>query len=68
MKKNIVIILLFSIVEITLGQDTIITREFTRSIVDEKIDFSKVYHRKTGEKIAENDFVKMVKNNPNLQS
>ncbi|SFZ95190.1 Peroxiredoxin [Flaviramulus basaltis] len=66
MKKKILITILFFTVLMTFGQDKIIARKFTTSRV-EKIDFSKIYNKKTGEKIKKKDFIKMVENNPNLQ-
>ena len=53
-------------VMIAFCQNETFTKKFTRTKVV-KIDFSKIYYKKTGEKIKENEFVKLVKNNPNLQ-
>jgi len=66
MKKKILITLLFFTVLITFGQEKTITQEFTISRV-EKVDFSKIYNKKTGKKIKKKEYIKMVKNNPNLQ-
>ncbi|MCL7765463.1 redoxin domain-containing protein [Polaribacter sp. Z014] len=66
MKKKILITILFFTVSITFGQDKIITRKFTTTQV-EKIDFTKIYNKKTGKKIKKDDFIKIVGNNPNLQ-
>ena len=53
-------------VMIAFCQNETFTKKFTRTKVV-KIDFSKIYYKKTGKKIKENEFVKLVKNNPNLQ-
>jgi len=53
-------------VMIAFCQNETFTKKFTRTKVL-KIDFSKIYYKKTGEKIKEKEFVKLVKNNPNLQ-
>jgi hypothetical protein len=53
-------------VMVAFCQNETFTKKFTRTKVL-KIDFSKIYYKKTGGKIKENEFVKLVKNNPNLQ-
>ena len=66
MKNKFVIILMLFSAMVAFCQNETITKKFTRTKV-EKIDFSKIYYKKTGKKIEENEFVKLVKNNPNLQ-
>lgn len=66
MKNKFLIILMLFSVMVTFCQNETITKNFTRTKV-EKIDFSKIYYKKTGKKIEKNEFIKLVKNNPNLQ-
>lgn len=66
MKNKFLIILMSFSVMVAFCQNETFTKKFTRTKVL-KIDFSKIYYKKTGEKIKENEFVKLVKNNPNLQ-
>ncbi|MFD1294963.1 peroxiredoxin family protein [Lutibacter holmesii] len=66
MKKKVLITILFFTVLMTFGQEKIITQKFTTSRV-EKIDYSKIYDKETGEKINKKDFIKIIENNPNLQ-
>jgi len=49
----------------TFSQEKIISREYTTSRVV-KVDYSKIYNKQTGKQIKKKDFLKMVKNNPNL--
>ena len=66
MKKKILITLLFFTVLITFGQEKTVFRKFKTSRI-EKVDFSKIYNRKTGKKIKKKKYIKLKKNNPNLQ-
>ena len=66
MKNKFLIILMLFSVMVAFCQNGTITKKFTRTKV-EKIDLSKIYYKKTGNKIKKNEFVKLVKNNPNLQ-
>jgi hypothetical protein len=66
MKNKFLIILMSFSVMVAFCQNETFTKKFTRTKVL-KIDFSKIYYKKTGKKIKENEFVKLVKNNPNLQ-
>lgn len=63
--KFLTILMLFSVM-VAFCQNKTITKNFTWT-KNEKIDFSKIYYRKTGKKIEKNEFIKLVKNNPNLQ-
>lgn len=66
MKKKILITLLFFTVLITFGQEKTVFRKFKTSRI-EKVDFSKIYNKKTGKKIKKKKYIKLKKNNPNLQ-
>lgn len=66
MKNKFLIVLMLFSVMIAFCQNKTITKKFTRTKV-EKIDFSKIYYKKTGKKVEKNEFLKLVKNNPNLQ-
>ena len=66
MKKKILIALLFFTVLITFGQEKTVSRKFKTSRI-EKIDFSKIYNKKTGKKIKKKKYITLKKNNPNLQ-
>ena len=66
MKKKILIALLFFAVLITFGQEKTVSRKFKTSRI-EKIDFSKIYNKKTGKKIKKKKYITLKKNNPNLQ-
>jgi hypothetical protein len=66
MKNKFLIILMLFSVMVVFCQNETITKNFTRTKT-EKIDFSKIYYKKTGKKIEKNEFIKLVKNNPNLQ-
>jgi hypothetical protein len=66
MKKKILITLLFFTVLITFGQEKKVFRKFKTSRI-EKVDFSKIYNKKTGKKIKKKKYIKLKKNNPNLQ-
>jgi peroxiredoxin len=65
MKNKFLVILLFFIVSGIFSQ-TKITRKFTTTQV-EKIDLSKIYSKKTGEKIKKKKYIELVKNNPHIQ-
>ena len=54
MKNKFLIILMLFSVMITFCQNETITKNFTRTKV-EKIDFSKIYYKKTGKKIEKNE-------------
>jgi len=66
MKKKVLITLLFFTVLITFGQEKTVFRKFITSRI-EKVDFSKIYNKKTGKKIKKKRYLKLKKNNPNLQ-
>ena len=66
MKKKILITLLFFTVLITFGQEKKVFRKFKTSRI-EKVDLSKIYNKKTGKKIKKKKYIKLKKNNPNLQ-
>ena len=66
MKRKILIALLFFTVLITFGQEKTVSRKFKTSRI-EKIDFSKIYNKKTGKKIKKKKYITLKKNNPNLQ-
>ena len=66
MKKKVLITLLFFTVLITFGQEKTVFRKFITSRI-EKVDFSKIYNKKTGKKIKKKKYLKLKKNNPNLQ-
>ena len=66
MKKKVLITLLFFTVLITFGQEKTVSRKFKTSRI-EKIDFSKIYNKKTGKKIKKKKYITLKKNNPNLQ-
>jgi len=66
MKKKILITLLFFTVLITFGQEKTVFRKFKTSRI-EKVDFSKIYNKKTGKKIKKKKYITLKKNNPNLQ-
>ena len=66
MKKKILITLLFFTVLITFGQEKTVFRKFKTSRI-EKVDFEKIYNKKTGKKIKKKRYLKLKKNNPNLQ-
>ena len=66
MKKKVLITLLFFTVLITFGQEKTVFRKFITSRI-EKVDFSKIYNKKTGKKIKKKKYIKLKKNNPNLQ-
>jgi len=66
MNKKILITLLFFPVLIAFGQEKTVFRKFKTSRI-EKIDFSKIYNKKTGKKIKKKKYITLKKNNPNLQ-
>lgn len=65
MKNKILITFLFFTVFITFGQKRTITRKYTSTSI-QKIDYSKIYNKKTGKKIREKEFIKLTENNPHL--
>lgn len=65
MKERILLLLFFFTVFITYGQKKIITKKFTKSHI-EKLDYSKIYNKKSGQKIMKKNFIKIIAKNPNI--